>query len=180
MSWTPPPERVLPGKDRVPMPKYEPVPIPTRGLPGYKQFLVMITTTRKIRLTADYIIWVECLGQYVLIPAGFACDLASVPRLFWPLIPPDGIFMIPGIVHDFLYRFDCLLDEERQVTQLDKGRHHADWIFRELSVQVNDMPITGYLGHLFLASGSVFSWMKHRRNNLWVGDHFPVNVAEVT
>ena len=41
----------------------------------------------------------------LIIPAGFRFDLASVPRLFWPLIAPFDLSLEAPLVHDFLYRF---------------------------------------------------------------------------
>ena len=43
-------------------------------------------------------------GLAIGVPAGTKTDLASVPRLVWPLIPPDGSYAPAAIVHDRLYR----------------------------------------------------------------------------
>lgn len=37
------------------------------------------------------------------IPAGFVTDLASVPRLFWNILPPFGVYENAAIVHDWCY-----------------------------------------------------------------------------
>lgn len=38
------------------------------------------------------------------IPRGFATDLASIPRILWPIYAPTRTETIPGaIIHDFLY-----------------------------------------------------------------------------
>ena len=42
-------------------------------------------------------------GETVTIPQGFVTDLASVPRLFWDLFPPDGPWTEAAVVHDALY-----------------------------------------------------------------------------
>lgn len=42
--------------------------------------------------------------QLIRIPAGFKWDLSSVPRLLWPILPPDGDFEIAALIHDYLYR----------------------------------------------------------------------------
>jgi hypothetical protein len=39
----------------------------------------------------------------VTVPAGFVTDFASIPRIFWSLLPPDGQYTYPAIVHDYLY-----------------------------------------------------------------------------
>jgi hypothetical protein len=38
----------------------------------------------------------------IRIPSGFATDLASVPRIFWVLLPPDGTYERAAVLHDAL------------------------------------------------------------------------------
>lgn len=42
-------------------------------------------------------------GPAVVVPAGFVTDLASIPRVFWSLLPSDGAYTFPAIIHDYLY-----------------------------------------------------------------------------
>ena len=42
-------------------------------------------------------------GTAVVVPAGFVTDLASIPRVFWSLLPTDGAYTFPAIIHDYLY-----------------------------------------------------------------------------
>ncbi|EBH8951739.1 DUF1353 domain-containing protein [Salmonella enterica] len=37
------------------------------------------------------------------VPAGFITDLATVPRIFWTVLPPDGKYVKAAIIHDYLY-----------------------------------------------------------------------------
>jgi hypothetical protein len=39
----------------------------------------------------------------VEVPKGFVTDLASIPRLFWSWLRPDGEYAYAAIVHDYLY-----------------------------------------------------------------------------
>ena len=39
----------------------------------------------------------------VVVPAGFISDLASIPRILWPLLPADGVYQEAAIVHDWMY-----------------------------------------------------------------------------
>ncbi|SFU87941.1 Protein of unknown function [Polaromonas sp. YR568] len=39
----------------------------------------------------------------VVVPTGFVTDLASIPRLFWSVLRPDGDYAYAAIVHDYLY-----------------------------------------------------------------------------
>lgn len=55
----------------------------------------------------------------VQVPVGFKTDLASVPRIFWNVFPPDrASYMYPAILHDYLYESDLL-----------KSRKKADDVF---------------------------------------------------
>jgi|ERR1044072_1952766 hypothetical protein len=42
------------------------------------------------------------IGGYE-IPAGYETDFATVPRLFFSIIPPIGKHNVAAILHDFLY-----------------------------------------------------------------------------
>jgi hypothetical protein len=41
--------------------------------------------------------------QAVSVPVGFVTDFASIPRPFWSIFRPDGLYTYPAIVHDYLY-----------------------------------------------------------------------------
>lgn len=40
----------------------------------------------------------------IVIPKGFKTDLASMPRIFWWIVPPFGDYNEAAIVHDYLYK----------------------------------------------------------------------------
>jgi hypothetical protein len=44
-------------------------------------------------------------GKYksVTAPVGFVTDFASIPRIFWSLLKPDGLYAYAAVVHDYLY-----------------------------------------------------------------------------
>ena len=39
----------------------------------------------------------------IIVPAGFVTDFASVPRVFWSVLPPTGTYSLAAVVHDYLY-----------------------------------------------------------------------------
>jgi hypothetical protein len=41
--------------------------------------------------------------QLVEVPAGFVTDLASIPRVFWQVLRPEGRYAYAAVVHDYLY-----------------------------------------------------------------------------
>jgi len=60
------------------------------------------------------------------IEADFPTDLASVPRLFWALLPPSGVYERAAVVHDWLCvhlaKGDCVA-----------SARDADGIFRRIA-----------------------------------------------
>ena len=42
-------------------------------------------------------------GYIITVPKGFITDLASVPRSFWTIFPPFGVYTPAAVIHDFLY-----------------------------------------------------------------------------
>lgn len=48
-------------------------------------------------------------GDYRIdVPAGFETDFASVPRVFWNILPPTGSYGKAAVIHDYLYRIPWL------------------------------------------------------------------------
>lgn len=41
-------------------------------------------------------------SDIIRIPLNYKTDFASVPRLFWRMFPPDGVYTQAAVVHDFL------------------------------------------------------------------------------
>lgn len=83
-----------------------------------------------------------------IIPKGFETDLASVPRLLWPIFAPQySGFVAPAILHDYLYRCPN-----------DITRNFADEVLYSALLAENVTPFTAskfYLG-VRLFGGSHF------------------------
>lgn len=44
-------------------------------------------------------------GKKYIVPKDFETDLASIPRVLWPIFAPQySGFVAPAILHDYLYR----------------------------------------------------------------------------
>jgi hypothetical protein len=43
-------------------------------------------------------------GDVITIPKGMQTDLASIPRLLWTFLPPDGPWVQIAVFHDLLYK----------------------------------------------------------------------------
>lgn len=90
-------------------------------------------------------------GPTVSVPAGFVTDLTSIPRIFWTLLPTDGVYTFPAIVHDYLYW-----------TQ-NYPRETADKI---LLYGMNDMNVSDATAHaIYLAvrAGGGVAWSNNAR-----------------
>lgn len=62
----------------------------------------------------------------VTIPKGYLTDGASVPRIFWGIVPPWGIHGAASIVHDFLCEYLSVMVDGKLVPI---SRKEADKIF---------------------------------------------------
>ena len=61
--------------------------------------------------------------QLFVVPRGFVCDLASVPRLLWWWAAPDGPYRAAVVVHDLLYRTQPCTRKQADKTMLQIMRH---------------------------------------------------------
>ena len=69
-------------------------------------------------------------GDIITIPSDFETDLASVPRIFWALLPPVGVYEAAAVLHDAL----CVrLAEERETGDpAPVGARDTDGLFRRV------------------------------------------------
>lgn len=78
------------------MPKFEPVIIPTKGLPFFPTLWTLLTTIRRWRLTEDWRYKLPTVEDVtIIIPKGFECDGASIPK---PLYFLAGVFLVLLII----------------------------------------------------------------------------------
>lgn len=55
-------------------------------------------TYRRFTYYIDYV-----GGDSITVPKGFITDFASIPRMFWIILPPDGEYTQAAVLHDYLY-----------------------------------------------------------------------------
>jgi hypothetical protein len=67
----------------------------------------------------------------VFVSVGFVTDFASIPRIFWSLLRPDGLYTYAAIVHDYLYWFQpCPRDTADQVLSAGMEDFGVDTVTR--------------------------------------------------
>jgi Protein of unknown function (DUF1353) len=90
-------------------------------------------------------VWLPDPGQQrfrpVNVPVGFVTDFASIPRIFWSALRPDGNYTHPAVVHDYLYW-----------TQ-STSREDADDIFR---IMMEDFSISAVTSTAIYSAVRVF------------------------
>ena len=80
-----------------------------------------------------------------LIPSDFVTDLASVPKIAWPIMSPFHASLIkPAIVHDWFYRKTC-----------DFTRIDADTILKHM-LKNND--VAGFKVNAIFYAVRLFGW----------------------
>ena len=53
-----------------------------------------------------YYIGEENSSDFVTVPKGYITDFASVPRIFWVILPPDGEYTQAAVLHDYMCAHD--------------------------------------------------------------------------
>ncbi len=150
------------------MPILQPIPIKTKGLPWWEAILTWMTESRKWRVVEDWF-FVLPDGMKIRIRSGFVFDGASVPRFMWGLLSPTGLLLIPGLVHDYAYRYQVLdfgdLPSHALVRMDYAGCSRAFWdrLFRDIAIQVNDFKVINYAAWLALRLFGWVAWNKHRK-----------------
>lgn len=74
----------------------------------------------------------DLLARNIVIPPNFRTDGASVPQLFWNLIPPWGEYGAAAIVHDYLYRWQYFSRKTCDEVLLEAMKSSGcNWILRQ-------------------------------------------------
>lgn len=75
-----------------------------------------------------YYLGEEYGDAWIYVPAGYLTDGASVPRIFWNLLPPWGKYGAAAIVHDYLCEFLTIIVDGEPIRIT---RKQADFILLE-------------------------------------------------
>lgn len=150
------------------MPVLRPIPIPTRNRPVLMRILVWFFEVRRWELVDSWYFKLDNAVQ-IVINRGFIFDGASIPRPLWALLSPVGLLLIPGLIHDYGYKYDLLWQVKEDgtiATYLEKsGRKHWDDLFRSVGKQVNGFSFIDTLAWSGLRLGGCFAWNKHRKKD---------------
>ncbi len=166
--------------DEPEMPLLQPLPIKTAGQKsGFRRMLVYFHVPRTWMLQQNWH-WTyrEADGTTVelVVPKGFACDVASIPRPFRALFNPCGLLLLPSILHDYAFKHNQLWKHEdgeflpyrpdALCCDKEAKRYWDDLLFRA-GEQINgSMFINGFirmLGRVGFSSGTWKGYREARR-----------------
>ncbi len=94
--------------------------------------------------------------EIIEVPSGFITDFASIPRIFWNILPPAGKYGKAAIIHDWLYR------------RLGLGvytRLESDNIFLEGMKVLKVNIITRYIMYIAVRIFGYFTWKRYMLNS---------------
>lgn len=82
-------------------------------------------------------------SEYVSVPEGYVTDFATIPRIFWSIIPPWGKYGKAAVIHDFLCTDGYYFREiDGKRLQVAVTREEADNIFLEAMTVLNVDEVT--------------------------------------
>ena len=144
------------------MPKLQPIQIDTKGKPLYMQIFIWIFSIREWKLIED---WFYTLrdGTKIVIPKEFLFNGASIPRPLWAILSPVGLLFIPGLIHDYAYQHNKLIQVDEQGNQSvykppEARRAFWDKKFLEIGMDVNGVAIVNVLAWIALRIGGWWAW----------------------
>ena len=146
------------------MPILRPLPIPTKGVNAFKRAWRWFTVIRKWEVVEDYFFWFK--GHHFFIPKGFVFDGASIPRVFWSVLSPTGLLLIPGLFHDYGYRWNYLwemLPDGPAKYMPGAGKGFWDKLFLQIGEQVNGVHFANGVAWLALKVGGWGAWYSKRK-----------------
>jgi len=143
------------------LPTMKPIPIRTKGKGFFKMIIMWLLGVRHWEIANDFEYTLN--GKKFVIPAGFKFDGASIPKFLHTFLSPVGVLLMGGLVHDYAYKYETLLRENKRDTLGVISQKRADEIFRDINIEVNGFYLMNYLAYYSLRLGGFMAWNKHRK-----------------
>jgi len=107
----------------------------------------------------------------ILIPKGFKCDHASIPRPLWALICPQDLSDEAPVTHDYLYAhagttIPFYLGEDHLSGAKVFSKAEADRIFKSIMKRKNVQPWKRRAAYFCVKYFAGFAWNRHKKKNL--------------
>ena len=143
------------------MPVLRPIPLSTVNQKSLlNKILIFVFQVRRWRVEEAFIY--EYKGKKYAVHAGFEFDGASIPKALWGLLSPVGLLLIPGLLHDYGYRYNGIysLDENNTPVWDETISTQSAWdeLFKDIGNEVNNIPILNELAKFGLWLGGFKAW----------------------
>lgn len=99
------------------------------------------------------LVYAPAAGGHITVPTGFVTDLASIPRIFWNIMPPFGKYTEAAIVHDYIYRLHSF------------SRSRCDALFREMMTVLKVKSLAKWTIYIAVRA---FGWIAWRNEKRWL------------
>ena len=153
----------------VSMPVLRPIPIPTRERSLLMRIVVWMHQVRTWEVVENWEYTLPTDGTRIIIHKDFRFDGASIPRPLWAILNPIGLLLIPGLIHDYGYRYRQLWKVENAgtVSPYKRGGSKTTWdqIFRKTGRAVNGMSFINCAVWLAVYFGGCCAWRSNRKKN---------------
>jgi len=151
------------------MPILRPLPIATKHELPWTRIWNWATSIRQWEVMEDWLYLLPGTNIRVVIPKTFIFDGASIPRPLWGVLSPTGLLLVPGLVHDFGYRYDYLWvrDDNGQYYRYEEraGRRIWDKLFYQIGDDINGMSMLDGMAWGALGLGGWLAWKKNRQRH---------------
>lgn len=144
------------------MPHMQPIIIPTQGKGFWGAIWIWLAEPRHWTIVEDWHYKLD--GVEYVVPKGFDFDGASSPRILWWFLPPTGILLLGGLVHDYAYRYGTL-EKKGGGTRGPMTQKEADVEFRDICIEQNGFHFLNYLAYWALRVGGFIVWNRYRAND---------------
>lgn len=155
------------------MPALKPIPIPTKNQKTVlHKLLVFIFEVRQWEVIENWHYQFDDGKDQaeLVIPKTFCFDGASIPRPFWAILSPIGLLLLPGLLHDYGYRYDQLWkvgeNGKAEPFKKDAGKDYWDHVFRHVANKVNGVFLVNAFAWLAVTIGGSKSFQRHRSNHV--------------
>lgn len=98
------------------------------------------------------VVYVTNDGRRITVPEGYITDFATIPRIFWVLLPPLGRYLYAALIHDRLYWM------HNRGHDLSYSRAYADQIMREVMSASEVKPWQRWLIYAGVRVGGWVCW----------------------
>lgn len=112
----------------------------------------------------EYIFWSHRIMRSIVVPRWFVTDLASIPRIFRPLISVNEQHRLASLPHDLVYTLQAL-------NQSNISRKEADLILRDFCELQGVHAVKQYAIYWAVRAGGWAVWRRNEKQMFAPMDH---------